>query len=89
MMNPLQLISSIFSGGNKLGFSQMIQLANMMKSGQIDPNQFVKMFENNPTMQQAQKMLNSGGDPKQIVRNVAKQQGIDIDEICKLFNVKL
>jgi hypothetical protein len=47
---------------------------------------------NNPLMGQAQQMINNGGDPNQIIRNVAEQKGISEDQLKQMaqqFGIKL
>ncbi len=64
----------------------------VMGGGQINPNQIMGMFGNSPQMQQAQNMMNSGNDPKQIIANIAKQKGIDqnqLNQMASKFGIKL
>lgn len=71
----------------------MQMLINMvMSGGKINPNQIMGMFGNSPQMQQAQNMINSGNDPRQIINNIAKQKGIDqqqLNQMAQQFGIKL
>lgn len=67
-------------------------LIQMMQGGKLNPQNLLSMFGENPMFQQAQKMLQSGGNPQEIIKNVAKQKGIDanqLQEMAKQFGVKL
>lgn len=68
-------------------------LMQIMQGGmKINPQQIMNMFGNRPEMQQAQQMLNSGNDPRQIIKNIAKQKGIEPDQLKQMaqqFGVKL
>lgn len=64
----------------------------MQGGGKINPQQIMNMFGNRPEMQQAQQMLNSGNDPRQIIKNIAKQKGIEpnqLKQMAQQFGVKL
>lgn len=64
----------------------------MQGGGKINPQQIMSMFGNRPEMQQAQRMLNSGNDPRQIIKNIAKQKGIEPDQLKQMaqqFGIKL
>lgn len=52
-------------------------IIQMMQGGKINPQQIMGMFGNNPMFQQAQKMIQSGGKPQDIINNVIKEKGID------------
>jgi len=71
----------------------MQMLMNMvMGGGKIDSNQIMGMFGNSPQMQQAQNMIKSGNDPKTIINNIAKQKGIDenqLNQMASQFGIKL
>ena len=68
-------------------------LMQIMQGGmKINPQQIMSMFGNRPEMQQAQQMLNSGNDPRQIIKNIAKQKGIEPDQLKQMaqqFGIKL
>ena len=67
-------------------------LMQMIQGGKVNPRNLLSMFGGNPMFQQAQKMLQSGGNPQEIIKNVAKQKGINTDqlqEMAKQFGVKL
>ena len=69
-----------------------MQLMNMLKGGKTSPQQMMGMFGNNPMFQQAQKMMQGGGNPADIIKNVAQPQGIDMNqlqEMAKQFGIKL
>ena len=38
------------------------------------------MLGGNPMFQQAQKMIQSGGNPREIINNVIKEKGIDVNQ---------
>ena len=64
----------------------------VMSGGKINPNQIMGMFGNSPEMQQAQNMIKSGNDPRAIINNIAKQKGIDqnqLNQIAQQFGIKL
>ena len=63
-----------------------MQLLQMFKGGQINPNQLIGMMGNNPMFNQALKMIQNGGNPQDIIKNVAKQQGISMDQLQKMAN---
>ena len=67
-------------------------LIQMMQGGKLNPQNLLSMFGGNPMFQQAQKMLQSGGNPQEIIKHGAKQKGINTDqlqEMAKQFGVKL
>ena len=67
-------------------------LIQRMQGGELNPQNLLSMFGGNPMFQQAQKWLQSGGNPQEIIKNVAKQKGIDanqLQEMAKQFGVKL
>ena len=69
-----------------------MQLMNLLKGGKTSPQQMMGMFGNNPMFQQAQKMMQGGGNPSDIIKNVAQQKGIDMNqmqEMAKQFGIKL
>lgn len=64
----------------------------MMQGGKVNPQNLMQMMGNNPMMQQAQQMMNSGGDPKEIAMNLAKQKGMSEDQLKQMaqqFGIKL
>ena len=68
-------------------------LMNIIQSGgKINANQMMTRFGNNQQMTQAQNMMNSGNDPRQIINNIAKQKGIDqqqLNNLANQFGIKL
>ena len=67
----------------------MLQMMMNMKS---NPQQMMNMFGGNPMFKQAQQMMNSGGDPRQIIMNVAQQKGINneqLQQMAQQFGIKL
>lgn len=69
----------------------MQQLLQMLVQNKNNP-QALKQLDNNPMMLQAKQMLNSGQDPKQLINNIAKQKGIDpnqLNQIANQFGIKL
>lgn len=69
----------------------MQQLLQMLVQNKNNP-QALKQLDNNPMMLQAKQMLNSGQDPKQLINNIAKQKGIDpnqLNQIASQFGIKL
>lgn len=73
--------------------NMMQMLMNLQGSnGQINPQQIMNMFGDNPMMKQAQQMISSGGNPKDIINNIAKQKGIDMQQLqqmANMFGIKL
>lgn len=68
-----------------------MQLFQMMTQKQINPQQMFSMLSGNPLFNQAQSMINGGGDPKAIVMNIAKQKGIpeqQLKEMAKQLGIK-
>lgn len=64
----------------------------MLKNGQTNPMQLMTMFNNNPMFNQALKMIQAGGKPQDIIKNVANQQGISpeqLKQIAQQFGIKL
>lgn len=64
----------------------------MMQGGKVNPQNLMQMMGNNPMMQQAQQMMNSGGDPKDIAMNLAKQKGMSEEQLKQMaqqFGIKL
>ena len=69
-----------------------MQLLQMLKGGQMNQQQLMSIFGNNPVFQQANKMLQSGGNPQEIIKNVAQQKGISMDQVQQMasqFGIKL
>lgn len=73
--------------------NMMQMLMNLQGSnGQINPQQIMNMFGDSPMMKQAQQMISSGGNPKDIINNIAKQKGIDMQQLqqmANMFGIKL
>lgn len=68
-----------------------IQMFQMLTQKQINPQQILGMLNGNPLFTQAQNMINSGGNPKNIVMNIAKQKGIteqQLKEMAKQIGIK-
>ena len=68
-----------------------IQMFQMLAQKQINPQQILGMLNGNPLFTQAQNMMNSGGNPKNIVMNIAKQKGIteqQLKEMAKQIGIK-
>lgn len=63
-----------------------MQLMQMFKGGNANPQQLMQMFGNNPMFTQAQKMLQGGGNPQDIIKNVAQQKGIDMGQLQQMAN---
>ena len=64
----------------------------MQGGGKIIRQQIMSLFGNRREMQQAQQMLNSGNDPRQIINNIAKQKGIEpnqLKQMAQQFGIKL
>lgn len=64
---------------------QMMQIVNMCKNG--NPNQVIQqMMSSNPqAAQSVQSLLNTGKNPEQIVRELAQQRGIDVNQMLSMF----
>lgn len=68
-----------------------IQMFQMLAQKQINPQQILGMLNGNPLFTQAQNMINSGGNPKNLVMNIAKQKGIteqQLKEMAKQIGIK-
>lgn len=64
----------------------------MMQGVKISPQSLMQMMGSNPFMNQAQQMINSGGNPEDIIRNVAKQKGVSEEQLKQMaqqFGIKL
>lgn len=55
-------------------------LMQMIQGGKANPQMLMGMLGNNPMFQQAQKMIQSGGNPQEIINNVIKEKGIDVNQ---------
>lgn len=69
-----------------------MQMFQMLAQKQINPQQILGMLNGDPLFTQAQNMINSGGNPKNIVMNIAKQKGIteqQLKEMAKQIGIKL
>lgn len=72
--------------------NNMMNLMQMFQKGNINQQQMLGMFGGNPMFQQAQKMIGGGGNPAQIIKNVAKEKGISQEQLQQLaqnFGIKL
>ena len=65
-----------------------IQMFQMLAQKQINPQQILGMLNGNPLFTQAQNMINSGGNPKNIVMNIAKQKGITEQQLKEMAKQK-
>ena len=64
----------------------------MLTTGKANPQQMMSMLSGNPMFAQAQNMINGGGDPKEIIKNIAKQKGIPLEQVeamAKQLGIKL
>ena len=64
----------------------------MLKSGQMNPMQLMGMFNGNPMFNQALNMIQNGGNPQDIINNIAKQKGINPEQLKQMaqqFGIKL
>lgn len=61
-----------------------MQLMQMLQGGKMNPQQMMGMFGNNPMFQQAQKMMSGGGNPMDIINNVAKEKGISQEQLKQM-----
>lgn len=67
---------------------QMLQVFNQIRAMQNPQQGMERMFGNNPVFQQARKMA-EGKSPEQMketVLNLAKTQGVDIQQIMGMLN---
>ena len=62
---------------------QMMQMVNASR----DPQGMIRqMMMNNPRMQQVMQIVNQhGGDPKQAFYEIAREKGVDPDEILNML----
>ena len=58
----------------------------MIQGGKMNPQMLMGMLGNNPMFQQAQKMIQSGGNPQEIINNVIKEKGLDINQVKHMAN---
>ena len=64
----------------------------ILRSGQMNPTQLMGMFNGNPMFNQALNMIQNGGNPQDIINNIAKQKGINPDQLKQMaqqFGIKL
>ena len=69
-----------------------MQLLQMFKGGQVNPAQLMGMMGNNPMFNQALNMIQNGGNPQEIINNIAKQKGINPEQLKQMaqqFGIKL
>lgn len=52
----------------------------------MNPQMLIGMLGNNPMFQQAQKMIQSGGSPQEIINNVIKEKGLDVNQVKQMAN---
>lgn len=52
----------------------------------MNPQMLIGMLGNNPMFQQAQKMIQSGGNPQEIISNVIKEKGLDVNQVKQMAN---
>lgn len=65
---------------------QIKDFVNMIKNSGNPQLMLQSMMERNPQMKQLMTMINqNGGDPKKLFYEVAKQRGINPDQILNLF----
>ena len=66
--------------------NQLKQIVTTIKTAQDPQAMFGKMMQNNPGYQQAVNYVKqNGGDPKAAFYNLAKENGLDPNEITKMF----
>lgn len=67
---------------------QMLQVFNQIRAMQNPQQGMEQMFGNNPVFQQARKMAEgkSSEQMKETVLNLAKTQGVDIQQIMGMLN---
>lgn len=63
-----------------------MQMIQMLKGGKMNPQQLMGMMGSNPMMQQAEKMIKNTNNPQEVIFNVAKQKGIDEEQLKQLAN---
>ena len=62
------------------------QAINMFRTAQNPQAMFNQMMANNPHYKQAVDFVNqNGGDPKKAFYSLAEQQGIDPNEVMRMF----
>ena len=74
-----------------MDMQQLMQLAGMLQNSGNPMAMLQQMAGNNPMMAQALKMA-QGGNPQEIVMNLAKERGIDVNQLTQLagqFGLKL
>ena len=66
--------------------NQIKQIVQTIKTAQDPQAMFSQMMQNNPSYKQAIDYVNqNGGDPKKAFYSLAHQNGLDPNEIVKLF----
>lgn len=84
MQNPmLQVLKNNPAISN---LNRIKEMANMLKSAGNPQALFQSMVQNNPQMQQVMTLINSlGGDPKAAFYKVAKEKGVNPEEILDML----
>lgn len=84
MQNPmLQVLKNNPAISN---LNQIKQMANLIKSAGNPQAMLQSMVQNNPQMQQVMALINSlGGDPKAAFYKVAKEKGVNPEEILNML----
>lgn len=70
----------------------MNMLMQMINGENMNIMQMMNVFGGNSTFQQAQRMINGGGNPTDIIKNVAQQKGIteeQLKEMAQNFGINL
>ncbi len=84
-MNPImnQLAKQAF---NSSGFGQIKQMMNLVRNANNPQAVFNQLVSSNPQLNQVMNLINqNGGNPKNAFYAMARQKGIDPNEILKLL----
>ena len=67
--------------------AQIKQMMNMMRNASNPQEMLQNMVSSNPQMKQVMDIVQkSGGDPKTAFYNLAKERGVNPDEIIQMLN---
>lgn len=83
MNNMMNMFMSMMNGGKS---NPMMNMMNQIQGGQMNPQQLMQIMNGNPMFAQAQKMIQGGGNPQDIIKNVAQQKGISMEQLQQMAN---
>lgn len=79
---------NVLNPGNPMNANRIGQMRNMFQTFQNARNPmalFQQMAMSNPQLQPIMNMIRQGQNPQQILENVCKQRGINLQELMKMI----